>query len=70
MTLAPSLAERILCSTAQEHACPTPRNYHYVLNRPDGTTDESAEWDATCISGRNDNGFYGHGIVNALAAVS
>ena len=67
LTLKPSRTQKILYRTAQEHACPSPRTYHYVRNLPDGTVDTA---DATCEGGRNDNGFYGHGIVNALAAVS
>ena len=67
LTLAPATTQRILYRTAQKHACPDPRTYHYVRHLPDGTTVEA---DATCEGGRRFNGFYGHGIVNALAAVS
>jgi lantibiotic leader peptide-processing serine protease len=56
-----------LLSSAVEHACPTPRTYHYVRHLPSGAVVES---DATCDGPTWDNAFYGHGIVNARAAVS
>ncbi|MFI7589631.1 S8 family peptidase [Spongisporangium articulatum] len=65
--LSPSVTESILLGTATEHACPTPRTYHYVRNLPDGTVSTA---DATCEGPKSDNGFYGQGIVNALRAVS
>jgi subtilisin family serine protease len=62
-TLSPNLVEKVLYSTAAEHACPEPRLETY--------TDEGrpAEFDALCEGGRNFNGFYGYGIVDAYAAV-
>jgi hypothetical protein len=53
-----------LFSTAREHACPKPRLFHY----PD--PDLPPSFDAYCAGRPNFNGFYGHGIVDALAAVS
>jgi lantibiotic leader peptide-processing serine protease len=64
--LSPSRTERVLYRTAVEHACPTPRTYHYTRITPAGPVVES---DATCEGSPRDNAFYGHGIVNALAAV-
>ena len=61
LTLQPARTERILTSSATEHACPEPRTVTYVLSE-DGT--------ATCEGSPEFNGFYGHGIVDALAAVS
>jgi hypothetical protein len=50
--------------TASEHACPTPATVDYTLvGRP-------ASWNATCTGTPSFNDFYGHGIVNALAAVT
>jgi subtilisin family serine protease len=64
LTMNPVQVEKILIRTAQEHACPDPRTVSYVnVGRP-------ASWDATCVGDAEFNGFYGHGIVDALAAVS
>jgi lantibiotic leader peptide-processing serine protease len=62
LTLAPSSVEQILTDTATDHRCPAGR----VLDYPD--RDES--FTATCQGGLGFNGFYGHGIVDALAAVT
>lgn len=61
--LAPDLVEQHLYRTAAKHPCPEPRLQQY---RNEGR-DES--WDAYCAGGRNFNGFYGYGIVDAYAAV-
>ncbi|GAA2902799.1 serine protease [Actinoplanes cyaneus] len=62
-TLLPGVVEQILYRTAAEHECPTPRLVSYAQEgRP-------AEWDALCEGGKNFNGFYGYGIVDAYAAV-
>ena len=63
LTLSPASVESILTSSASEHACPEPRTVDYtIVGRP-------ASWNATCNGGASFNDFYGHGIVNALAAV-
>jgi subtilisin family serine protease len=64
LTLDPDIVEDILYSTATDHACPVPRLFDY----PD--PDLPAEFDARCNGPATDNGFYGNGIVDALAAVS
>jgi lantibiotic leader peptide-processing serine protease len=62
-TMSPASVEAILRDTASEHACPTPATVDYTLvGRP-------ASWNATCTGTPSFNDFYGHGIVNALAAV-
>jgi hypothetical protein len=48
--------------TAQDRACPRPREFHY----PD--PDLPPEYTAYCEGSREFNGFYGHGIVDAFAA--
>lgn len=54
----------VLQTTATNHACPTPPTVDYtIVGRP-------ASWTATCVGDADYNGFYGHGIVNAAAAVS
>ncbi|MFY1674998.1 S8 family serine peptidase [Plantactinospora sp. WMMB334] len=64
LTLAPDRVEQHLYRTASERACPTPRLVSYTdVGRP-------AEFDAFCAGGRNFNGFYGHGIIDAYAAVT
>jgi subtilisin family serine protease len=62
-TLSPATVESILTSTASDHACPVPPTVDYtIVGRP-------ASWNATCTGTPSFNDFYGHGIVNALAAV-
>jgi subtilisin family serine protease len=63
LTLAPDTVRSVLESTATKHACPSPRLVDYtIVGRP-------ASWNAFCGGGTGFNDFYGHGIVNALAAV-
>jgi hypothetical protein len=64
LTLDPDKVDQILTSTASEHACPTPPLVSYVgVGRP-------VEFDALCEGSPAFNGFYGHGIVDAFAAVT
>ena len=64
LTLNPVQSEKILFATAAPHACPPGGTQSYVdVGRP-------ASWDAVCQGTTEFNGFYGHGIVDALAAVS
>jgi subtilisin family serine protease len=62
-TMLPDLVERQLYRTAAEHACPDPRLQSYVQEG------RSTEFDAYCSGGKQFNGFYGFGIVDAYAAV-
>ena len=60
----PDKVGRILMDTAQARACPNPPLQTYTNEgRP-------AEFNALCEGTRNFNGFYGHGIVDAYAAVT
>ncbi|GIJ75618.1 Subtilase family protein [Micromonospora phaseoli] len=62
--LAPDSVERHLLRTATAHACPEPRLQSYVNEgRP-------VEFNAYCDGPVNFNGFYGHGIIDAYAAVT
>ena len=63
LTLDPSETERILKETARDHACPDPRLFSYA------PAQRGPEYDAFCEGAPELNGFYGHGIVDALAAV-
>ncbi|MEY2425454.1 MAG: hypothetical protein QOI61_1026 [Actinomycetota bacterium] len=63
LTLDPDQVLRSLQDSAHEHACPTPRLFHY----PD--PDLPPEYDSWCEGDIGLNGFYGYGIVDALAAV-
>jgi hypothetical protein len=64
LTLSPSTVEKILYRTAQNHPCPDPPLVSYANEgRP-------PDWDALCVGNRDFNGFYGNGIVDALAAVT
>jgi subtilisin family serine protease len=61
--MSPRQVERILTRSATETDCPVPNLYSYApVGRP-------AEYDALCVGDEDFNGFYGHGIVNALEAV-
>jgi subtilisin family serine protease len=64
LTLAPDKVEKVLTKTANPRACPVPRTVSYV------NVGRSAEFDATCEGDVKFNGFYGHGIVDAYAAVT
>jgi len=65
LTLAPDRVQRILQRTAADKACPEPRLYHY-----DGLPATRQVPDAYCEGPVARNGFYGNGVIDALAAVS
>jgi lantibiotic leader peptide-processing serine protease len=54
----------VLKRTAQDHACPDPPVFTY----PD--PDLTPDYTAICEGTPENNGFYGEGIVDALAASS
>jgi subtilisin family serine protease len=62
LTMKPKHVEEVLFGAATATPCPTPAAYSYV---PYGRS-----WTNTCEGTTEFNGFYGHGIVNALAAVT
>ncbi|MGJ6963841.1 S8 family serine peptidase [Streptosporangium sp. G11] len=64
--LHPAVVETVLKGTATRTPCPTPPAYTYTRHLPDGTTVTSTH---TCEGSTPRNGFYGHGIVDALRAV-
>jgi len=64
ITLAPGQTQSILERTATDHPCPEPRHVSY------GNAGRPPSWDALCEGGPSLNGFYGHGIVDALSAVT
>jgi subtilisin family serine protease len=65
--MSPAAVESRLRSTATNHACPKPRLFVY----PDLVgADPNVPFEARCEGTASFNGFYGDGIVNALAAVS
>jgi subtilisin family serine protease len=64
LTMDPAAVRERLRETAADHACPDPATVDYtIVGRP-------ASWTATCVGTAAYNGFYGDGIVNALAAVT
>lgn len=63
LTMSPYLVEQQLYRTATETACPMPRLRSYAQEG------FAADFDAYCEGPKRFNGFYGHGIVNAYAAV-
>ncbi|WP_433007731.1 S8 family serine peptidase [Kribbella sp. CA-294648] len=62
--MAPDKVRKILLDSAQARACPTPRLQTYL------NEGRSEEFNALCEGSREFNGFYGHGIVDAYAAVT
>jgi subtilisin family serine protease len=64
-SMSPDRVRAILENTAEETPCPEPRTVDYL---PDDVFDE--RFTATCEGSPSFNGFYGHGIVDAYAAVS
>jgi len=63
LTMDPAAVRELLRDTAANHACPVPATVDYtVVGRP-------ASFNATCAGTPEYNGFYGDGIVDALAAV-
>ncbi len=62
--LAPNRVRYVLLNSAQERACPTPPLVTYTAEG------RSEEYNALCEGTREFNGFYGHGIVDALRAVT
>jgi lantibiotic leader peptide-processing serine protease len=71
LTLSPARAQSILEGTATEHACPSPRAFTYTRHvlQSDGTY-LTVTATHTCEGSKSRNGFYGHGIIDALGAVS
>lgn len=63
--LSPDRVERLLEGSAYAQSCPQPRTVVYGLGDPDGLYDS-----ARCEGDTSANGFFGHGIVNALAALT
>ncbi|GAA3184362.1 S8 family peptidase [Nonomuraea roseoviolacea] len=62
LQLDPAETQRLLYATAQHKACPRPRAYVYKVYGESETQ--------TCEGGKAKNGFYGHGVVDALRAVT
>ena len=61
--LSPDDAQRILEETATDHACPTPALHSYA------DKGRGPSFDALCVGTAQFNGFYGHGIADALRAI-
>jgi len=60
----PAVVRSILEQSAADHACPDPATVDYtIVGRP-------ASWNATCTGTAEFNNFYGHGLVDAAAAVA
>jgi len=64
LTMDPSEVEKVMRQTATKTACPVPPLVDYTIVGRDPSFNALCEGDASF------NGFYGHGIVNALGAVS
>jgi lantibiotic leader peptide-processing serine protease len=64
LTLPPDRVQKIMQKTATDTACPSPRLYHY-----DGLPPTRQVPDAYCEGPVKRNGFFGDGVVDALAAV-
>jgi subtilisin family serine protease len=64
LTMSPDKVEQQLYRTATKTACPEPRLVSYA------NEGRSPEFDALCEGSKKFNGFYGHGIIDAYAAVT
>jgi subtilisin family serine protease len=64
LTLSPGRVEDVLTSTAFNRPCPVPPLFSYT------NVGHPAEYDALCEGTVEFNGFYGHGVVDAFAAVT
>ncbi|HVV11014.1 S8 family serine peptidase [Amycolatopsis sp.] len=62
--LSPDAVQRVIEGTAAHIACPVPRTVDYLDEGRD------ASYTATCTGSASFNGFYGHGAVDAYAAVT
>ena len=62
--LSPDAVRRVIEGTAARTPCPTPRTVDYLDEGRDAT------FTATCEGSPSFNGFYGHGLVDAYAAVT
>ncbi|MEQ4716213.1 S8 family serine peptidase [Nonomuraea sp. B19D2] len=62
LDLSPATVEDLLYKTATQKACPTPRKYVYKTYGETVTQD--------CEGDQADNGFFGHGVVNAWNAAT
>ncbi len=65
VTMRPDRVERVLRGTATDTACPAQNPFTY----PWSPTAPPEDYTATCEGSPRFNGFYGDGIVDALAAV-
>jgi hypothetical protein len=63
LTLPADRVQSILQKTATDTPCPSPRLYEYQSD------DLGPEFNAYCEGGPRRNGFFGDGVVDALAAV-
>jgi hypothetical protein len=61
----PRNVRKQLLIRATDTPCPEPRTFHY-----DDPALDPAVFDATCEGGTKFNGFYGQGIVDALASLT
>ena len=65
LTLSPNTVERVLRGTATAKECPSPRTVEYVWYTSAGKQTSTQ----TCEGSKEQNGFFGNGIVDALNAV-
>ena len=60
----PDVVMQVVLQSAADHACPNPPTVDYtIVGRP-------ASWNATCTGTPTLTNFYGHGLVDAAAAVA
>jgi hypothetical protein len=60
----PGAVQDVLEGTAAQHACPVPNTVDYFQEG------REASFTATCNGALDFDGFYGHGVVDAWAAVT
>jgi subtilisin family serine protease len=66
LKMRPAVVGRVLRDTATDVACPEPRDVQYITG---AAATVNPAYDATCEGGARFNGFFGHGLVDAVAAV-
>jgi lantibiotic leader peptide-processing serine protease len=70
LALDPGFVEKVLRGTANPKECPTPRTTEYVwYTQSDGTWVKHTSTQ-TCEGSKQQNGFFGNGVVDALNAVT
>lgn len=66
MKMNPNAVEKKLLKSASDMSCPVPADFTYVRHLPNGSTATATH---TCENSKKTDGFYGAGIIDAMAAI-